>query len=372
MRFLALGCGLLLLVFHSARAQVSNTGMTDREDSTELGKVQISGYVDTYYAFDFNAPSGGNRPYAVSSSRDREMNINLAYIDIRYNTDRIRARLVPGFGTYVNANYANEPGTLKNMIEAWAGVRLSAKRQIWLDAGVLGSPFTNESAISRDHLMYSRSMSAENVPYYLSGARLTAPIGKRFTGYLYLINGWQHIADPNQEPAGALQLEYRPTKDLLINGNCFLGNEKSATDSMFRNRSFLDLYVIYQPKGPISFTTSVYAGQQAILGQGNKSWSQANFIARYRFNHQWSLSGRIETFNDPSGLFQAIPVSNRLSKNGGRLNSTGLCLDMKIAGHALVRLEGRHYFSDEPYFESSNNKPLNQSTVLFTNLCIWF
>ncbi|PGH40009.1 MAG: hypothetical protein CRN43_05660 [Candidatus Nephrothrix sp. EaCA] len=63
----------------------------------------------------------------------------------------------------MNANYAAEPGTLKNIAEASVAVRLSKKRNYWMEAGVLSSPYTNESALSKDQLMYTRTGASQNL-----------------------------------------------------------------------------------------------------------------------------------------------------------------------------------------------------------------
>ncbi|MDZ4667152.1 MAG: outer membrane beta-barrel protein [bacterium] len=364
---------------------IQNSGMTDREDSTELGKVKIGGYIDTYYAYDFNQPKDGNRPYAVSSSRTQEININLAYLDIRYQTNHIRARLAPGFGTYVNANYASEPSTLKNMIEAYGGVKLSTTKNIWLDAGVMGSPFTNESAISKDHLMYSRSLAAEYVPYYLSGLRLTAPLTKRLNAYIYLVNGWQRINNPNQKLSIATQIEHKVSDKILINWNVFYGNESSKIDSNYGKRFFTDVYAIINPNGKLSFTSCVYMGMQQhanfnglLNNSSNKqttNWYQGNIIARYSINKKLSLSGRVEFFSDPNLVMLRNENTARatlgLPKGTTQLNSYGFCLNFKLSQNALFRLEHRHYMSDDP-FVSTNGLPVHTEDVLFGNLTVWF
>ena len=94
----------------TAQAQIVNTGVMDTTDFRYQGKVTVEGYIDAYYAYDFNKPVGGNRPYFVSMARHNEMTINLAFVDVKYSSSRLRARFVPGFGTYINANYAKEPG----------------------------------------------------------------------------------------------------------------------------------------------------------------------------------------------------------------------------------------------------------------------
>ena len=143
---------LFMLVSGCTTAQVINTATMDTLETTVIGHLALGGYVDTYYAYNFSRPASGVDPYFVSSNRHNEMNINLAYIDLRYRSNGFRARFVPGYGTYMNSNYANETGTLKNIVEATAGLRLLKTRNIWIDVGVFGSPYTNESYVSKDHL----------------------------------------------------------------------------------------------------------------------------------------------------------------------------------------------------------------------------
>jgi hypothetical protein len=212
----------------SSSAQVVNTATLDTTDGQHIGNATVGAYADIYYGYDLSEPAGKNINYFVSANRHNELNINLAFIDLRYQSEKMRMRVVPGFGTYMNANYSSEPGTLRNLVEANAGFRLSEKKKIWIDAGVLGSPYTNESAISKDHLMYTRSLAAEYVPYYLAGIKLSVPLGNRLSFYLYLINGWQQIVDPNNGKSVGTQIEFRPNEKHLINWNTYIGDERSA------------------------------------------------------------------------------------------------------------------------------------------------
>ena len=104
--------------------------MLDTLATTTIGHIALGGYVDSYYGYSFNKPVSRTIPYFVSSARNNEVTINLAYVDVRYRSQYMRARFVPGFGTYMDANYKNEPGSLKNMVEASVGVLLSEKKKI--------------------------------------------------------------------------------------------------------------------------------------------------------------------------------------------------------------------------------------------------
>ncbi len=355
-------------------AQVQNYGMTDRQDSSLVeGKVQINGFVDTYYGFNFNQPKDSWRSYAVSSPRHNELNINLAYIDIRYQEEMVRARFVPGVGTYINSNYAAEAGTLKNIVEANVGVRLSAKKGIWVDAGVLGSPFTNETAISKDHLLYTRSFAAENAPYYVTGARLTLPVTNKLTAYAYVLNGWQIITDVNNPLSGALQLEYKPNDKLLINWNNYMGSEESKQNPLYGNRYFSDLYFIYQPNKFFSATADIYGGLQdkldSITGtRDNFGWWQFNACARLKLKPSLGLSYRFEYFNDP----HSILISPITQSKGFSTSSQSICLDKFIGKHAIFRIEARHFFSEKEVYLNQEGKDSNKEFLLMSSLCVWF
>jgi hypothetical protein len=358
---------VLLFVTVHAAAQVVNTATMDTSSFAFKGKVTVEGYVDAYYAYDFNKPPSKDQPYFVSMARDREVNINLAYIDVKYSSSRIRARFVPGFGTYVTSNYAHEKGSMKNVIEGSVGIKLSKTKGIWIDAGVFGSPYTNESAVSKDHLAYTRSFAPEYVPYYLAGAKLTLPLAPKWNAYFYLLNGWQQIYDTNNKPSVGTQLEFRPNDNLLINWDTYIGEEHSVSDSTLGNRYFTDLYFIYS-KGKFSATSCFYVGMQEQAESKKGTWWQGNFIGRYNLTQKLSVTGRIERFSDPRKVM-IIPKTNI---NGGFVaNSSSLGLNYAIASNTLLRLEGRTFFSEKNVF-IRDGLPVKTSNTITGNITIWF
>jgi hypothetical protein len=368
--FARLSVFLWIITPQNTLAQIANTGMVEQMDSSTLGKVTFSGMLDVYYGYDFNEPAGSDRPYFVSSARHNEINVNLAYLGINYRNEKVRARFVPGFGTYMNANYASEAGSLKNLVEANAGVRLSQKHDIWLDAGVFGSPYTNESAISKDHLMYSRSLAPEYVPYYLTGVKLSAPLGKKFTGYFYVLNGWQNITDTNTPLSVGTQLEYRPGKRTLINFNTYVGDEVSAANPTYGMRYFSDIYLIFNPEGKFSMTSCIYGGiQQEFIGgiESHHPWWQVNWIGKYSLNKKASISARLEYFSDPD----EIMIRSITSEKSDQLASSGLCFNYKVNSNAMFRAEYRNFLSNKNIY-TADNFETNFSNLLITSLCVWF
>ncbi|MCE2790649.1 MAG: porin [Saprospiraceae bacterium] len=308
----------------------------------------------------------------VSMNRHNEATVNLAMLDLRYNSSRLRARVAPGFGSYMNANYTAEQGGMKFLVEANAGVKLFSNKDIWLDFGILGSPYTNESCVSRDHLMYTRSLAPEYVPYYLAGAKFSIPVHKKWSVYLYLVNGWQQIADQNKGKSIGTQVEYRPDDRNLINWDTYIGDERSEANPYNRMRYFTDVYWIHNPNGVFSVTSCLYAGiQQRQTAQGlrNDGWWQANVIGRYKLSQKTSISGRIEYFHDRN----SVQIVNLINQGAGfRTAGAGICLNQSLFDNALFRLEGRQLFSLDNPFTSANGKETGSSLWLLGNLTVWF
>jgi len=129
--------------------------------------VNIYGFVDIYYVYDFNKPVTDYRQsFFYNHNRHNEFNLNLGLIRLQLVHPKYRANLSMQTGTYANDNYAAEPGVLKNIYEAVVGISLNKENNLWLDAGIMGSHLGFESAVSIDNLTLTRSLSAENSCFY--------------------------------------------------------------------------------------------------------------------------------------------------------------------------------------------------------------
>jgi hypothetical protein len=355
----------------TSKAQIANTAWLDTTGGVHLGKIIVGGYVDMYYGYFSGKSTDRNIPYFYSSTRNREFAVNLTYLDLRYNTDRIRARFVPAFGSYMATNYAPEPQN-KNIMEASFGFRPFRNKQVWIDGGILGSPYSSESIISKDQLVYTRSVSTENVPYYLCGLRICTPISKKTTLYTYIINGWQQIADVNNSISLGTQLEIKINNNNLFTWDTYYGNEISVQHPNWRMRYFSDIYWIGKLGKKWSVTACAYLGLQKridSLGIGsNAFWHSANLTLQYALNSVFSISGRAEYFNDRFAL-QETPI-NHLA-NSFHSQSGTICANFRMYEHIVFRTEWRHFISPEPIF-SHHITQGTEADWLTGSVVIWF
>lgn len=180
--------------------------------------IQLSGYAELYYQHNTNGPVTNNdAAFVYSHDNNQQLSINLAFLKAGYTNNRVRANLAFGLGSYMRANYAGEEGIYKQVLEANLGWKLSKKQNLWLDAGVFTSHIGFESAIGKDCWTLSRSIAADNSPYFETGAKLsyTSPNSKWFLSAL-LLTGWQRIQllKGNTSLSFGHQVQYKPNSKM--------------------------------------------------------------------------------------------------------------------------------------------------------------
>ena len=194
--------------------------------------MTFGGFVDTYYAYDFNRPPAIDRcVYDATCAATTSSTSTSRTSKRRISGDRVRGRLALQSGTSVQANYAGEPRIgqysgpdLSRLIqEAFVGYQLAPS--LWIDGGIFFSHIGEESFISRDNPTYTRSFVADYSPYYQSGVRLTWQPASRLTAQLDALNGWQNISETNSGKSGGVRLDYQASPNLVVSYYNFVGNE---------------------------------------------------------------------------------------------------------------------------------------------------
>ena len=343
------------------------TLLAQSADST--AKITVSGYVEAYYSYDFNQPVTNDRPaFIYSHNRHNEFNINLGFIKAAYANEQIRGNLALMAGTYANANLTAEPATLRNIFEANAGVKLSKTKNVWLDAGVFSSHIGFESAVSKDCWTLTRSLMADNTPYYETGVKIgyTSENGKWFLSGLVL-NGWQQIrrADGNTRLAIGTQITFKPTGRVTLNSSTYLG---SRPDNSNRTRFFHNLYGIFQLTEKLGLIADIdYGVDQRQAGSSSyDNWASWAAIVRFQFSSKVGVAGRIENYTDKKGL-----VISTTNPNGFQTMGYSFNLDYAPISNALWRIEARSLNNKDAVFEK-DGKATRENFVLITSLAISF
>lgn len=355
---------LLITIFGTA-AMTANA----QTDSTK-SPLTFSAYLETYYSYDFGNPGNHTKSgFVYSFNRHNEVNLNFGMIKAAYSTNKVRGNLALMAGTYANANLAAEPGVLKNIYEANVGVKISKKKNIWVDAGIFSAHIGFESAIGKDCWNLTRGMLADNSPYFESGIKVsyTTDNEKWFLSGL-ILNGWQRIqrVPGNNMPAFGHQLTFRPNKKITLNSSSFIGSD--TPDSARQMRYFHNLYGQFQVHEKMGLIAGFDIGvQQKAKGSSDYNvWYTPIVIARYTPTAKLAVAIRGEYYSDRNQVIIATGTPAGFQTFGYSVN-----LDYNITDNVMWRIEARGFSSKDKIF-TRDQRFTAQNYMLTTSLAISF
>lgn len=355
-----------------AQSSASETDSASRRDT--LVTVSFGAFVDGYYAYDFGRPKNFDRLFTTQAARHNEFNISLGYVEAKLAASRLRGRLALQAGTAVQANYSAEPtiGTVSGpslsrfIQEAFAGYAIT--RAVWIDGGIFLSWIGMESFISRDNLTYTRSLSADFTPYYVSGARLTWQPSPSVTALFAIVNGWQNISETNQDKGVGVRVDYTPIAATTVSYYDFFGNEVGSGRLRVLNGIGL--------KSNISSTLTIqanfdYGTQEKADEAGHSSWWSSGLTGKLQVSPTMGVSARVERFHDPD---QVIVVTGVASAFMSTMASAGLDVAPLANSRFLWRSEMRGMWADDSIFpDRSEISGLSRHNyVVVTSLALTF
>ena len=357
---------LIAFGFTTINAQEKNIPEVEKEKSP----FTFSGYIETYYSYDFGEPDNHVRPgFFYNHNKHNEVNLNLGLAKVNYAKDNVRGNFALMAGTYAEYNLATEQGLLKNVYEANVGVKISKNDNLWIDAGIMPSHIGFESAIGKDCANVTRSILADNSPYYETGVKIgyTSKSEKWYLAAMYL-NGWQRIQkiEGNQTPAFGTQVTYKLTSKTTLNWSTYVGNEQP--DNNRKWRYFNNFYGQFK----VSEKTSIIAGfdvgsQQTLNGSSDYDvWYSPVVIAQYKPTAKIQLAARGEYYADEKGVIIVTGTPTGFKTYGLSVN-----FDYLPAENVMFRLEARTLNSKDDVFLKDSTSS-NQNVFLTTSLAISF
>jgi hypothetical protein len=293
----------------------------------------------------------------------------LGFAKVNYAKDNVRGNLAIMAGTYAQYNLESEQYLVKNVFEANVGVKISSKHNLWVDTGIMPSHIGFESAIGKDCINLTRSILADNSPYFEAGAKIgyTSPSEKWYLAVMYL-NGWQRIQRVvgNQTPAFGTQVTYKPSGKTTLNWSAYIGNEQP--DNNRKWRYFNNFYGQFK----VSEKNNLVAGfdigaQQTLNGSGDYDiWYSPVVILQHRPNTKIQLAARVEYYKDEDGVIIATGTPNGFKTFGYSAN-----FDYLVTDNLMFRIEARSLKTKDAIFIENNN-PTNSNFLITTSMAISF
>ena len=329
----------------------------------DKSKVTLGGYVEGYFAHNFNSPDNGLTNYRGFDNRHQQLTLQNVVLDTVGALGAVTTHVAVQFGHTAEAYYAAEPrnagaaGAGGSGPNVWkflqqANVTWLAPvgRGLTLDAGLFLSPIGAEGMAVKDQWNWSRSNLFFGLPFYHSGLRATYPLGTHSTVSLQLYNGWNSATDNNASLSVAGQYTYTLPDTLTINALYFGGVERDRLAPEGQPwRHLGDVYAAVYPRPWLSLLVHVDAGAESTAF-GRSGWAAAAGYVRVQARNWLYFAGRADYFrewiaSDASG--KAAPL---FWAGAEFVGSQTLTIDTRPTDNLSVRLEYRRDRAQAPLF----------------------
>lgn len=336
-RFVACACvaGALVSAGSHARAEEAAPAATD----PSTAPLTINGFVDGVFSFNFNKPADHANFFAgvgTSAKREDEFAINLAQVGFVRTPRPLGFKLSLGFGNAAEVVHAAEVRGIATHPDVWRNVvqasfQYQAKGGLLVEAGVFPSHIGMEAFQTKDNWNYTRSWLGELSPYYQTGVKLVFPLGRKWSGQVHLLNGWQVIADNNRGKSVGAQLAYTSDK-LSLSLNGIAGAELADNDDDVRVLG--DLVATLKVTPALSLGLSVDRAREGRGGAPAATWNGVGVYARVAPPSSRSAAAlRAESYADEAGAISGVAQT---------LREITLTFEHRPDERLILKLEGRY------------------------------
>lgn len=334
------------------------------QEKSEI-KTTFSGFVETFYSYDFNENlADAKLPFMYNYNRHNEFNVNIGLLRAKVEYENAYASLALHSGTYVDDNYAAEK--VKYINEAYVGLYLDQSKKHSIEVGILPSYIGFESATTASNLTLTRSILAENSPYFMTGVKYNYKPSDKWSFAALLTNGWQRInkLKKDVDPSFGTQIVYKSDANSTLNWSTFIGKEYNGTD--FTMRYFSNLYFDKKWNDKWRTIAGFDCGLQDLSSSNSESASLLSpvFIAQYSINPKWQTAFRIEYYQDEKNII--IATADEFKTLGFSLN-----FDYLPNSKVKLRTEARYFDSKKDVFVKGSDL-VNSNFFITTSLSFEF
>src|SRR5687767_7130079 len=209
------------------------------DDDPDEKKFTLSGYVESFYQWNFNRPGNGISNYRGFDTRHNSLTLSNAVIDAGFRAKNLLGRLALQVGHTPAVQYQQEPrlpgadGANETDDKLWrhlqrASVGWQATKSVLFEAGLFLTNLGVESLAVKDNWNWSRTNAFVRLPNYQTGVKATFHASDRLDVSGGLFNGWNNVVDNNDEKSFLLQAQYKVKEQLSASLAYFGGVEREG------------------------------------------------------------------------------------------------------------------------------------------------
>lgn len=358
-----------------------------------LGPTTVSGFVDTYYGFNFNHPASLDNDLRFFDQKTNQFGLNMVELIVDKAPDatageagRTGYHVALGYGQAINVVNSSEPvtgaGFDQYLKEAYFSYLVPVGKGLQVDIGKFVTPAGAEVIETKDNWNYTRSLLFYYaIPYFHFGARAKYTFNDKWSLSGYLVNGWNNVVDNNSGKTYGASVTWNPNKKVSIAQNYMAGPEGDALapSSNSNWRQLSDTVITYTPNAKLSLMLNgdygrgdrVYTPTDTgiVFGPAVDWWGAAAY-AKYAWNDKNNFAVRYEYYGDPNGytVFAGTPFSGT---NQHVQEFTATYTHM-ITNVLMTRFEYRGDFSDAPIFHKGGGELVDRQNTATIGMVLMF
>jgi hypothetical protein len=330
-------------------------------------KITPIGYVEAYYAYNFNRPANGITNFRGFDNRHNTFSISNVALGATFEGGPISAKLLLQVGSTPSTYYLGEPslagssGANATGIELWkylqeahVGYKAPVGRGLLLELGLFTSPCGIESIPVKDDWNWSRSNLFFGLPFYHTGLRATYEWTDKLSSSLWLMNGWNSVVDNNEEKSFIASTTFKLPDKLNVQA-LYMGGIERPTGSPEGPywRHHFDLFAQYDA------TTWLSLAGQADYGfepnrMGTAKWAAGALYARFKPIDRFYIALRGDRFHEILASGNGVSSSPIFWGGVEWVTSGTVTLDVRPHDQISIRLEYRHDVAEAPLYFAGN------------------
>lgn len=374
-----LKCGFVGLLL------ILTTGWVFAEEPAK-SPIQISGFVDTYYSYNFNQPDSNNNTIGNTASNfdfnHNTFSLNMVELVFQKRADPVGFRVDLDFGPTTDFVHGSSLGahppvhptiaeteTYKNIQQAY--ITWATPVGVTLDMGKFVTHMGAEVIESKDNWNYTRSLLfCCAIPYYHAGLRANYVVSDMLFVNGYVYNGWNNVIETNNKKSFGAQIGFTPIKQLPIILN-WIGPEDQA--GVFEKRHVYDLIATFNATDSLAFMVNYdYGTQDAVVTGDRQKYSGVAGYARWAATDSCAFAIRYEYVNDKDDIMFGANTLLSVPVVAPKVQEVTLTSEHKVAGSLLLRVEYRHDRADKDIFEEEGGKKTDTQNRLIAGVVYSF
>ncbi|MCM8811478.1 MAG: porin [Candidatus Omnitrophica bacterium] len=348
------------------------SAVSDSDVPSWVRKVDISGFVDVSYVYNFDEPkTTGANGLRVFDTEPNGFQPNAFELVVQkpVSTDSpvgFRADLDVGEDAEIVGSVTTGLGSTTDEIDlqqAYVEALVPVGSGLNVKAGKFVTLHGAEVIESKDNWNFSRSyLFGYAIPFTHTGVRLSYPLTSWLTTTAGVSNGWDVVDDNNTGKTLEWMLAATPTAKTSLCATVMYGPEQ--TNDNHDDRFLLDVVLGYNPCERLSLKLNYDYGQEhdaTIEDLEDASWHGVAGYARYQFNDWYALALRSEYFVDYDGIRTGVRAANGVGDVG--LWELTVTNEFKLYKDLITRLEYRHDHATNSVFASGGGTDNTQDTI---------